>query len=68
MRKAYVVRVRCILNGADTTKRLWLPEGLEGHEVLARMRKYVPSNERNHIRLLLIQLSADQHRDLFPNI
>jgi len=56
-RKAYIVKVRCILNGADTTKRLWL---LDTHGVLEVMRRYVPRAEAKSLRLLSIELDPDQ--------
>lgn len=48
-RVPYIVKVRCILNGADTTKLLYL---LDQIDALGTMRRYVPKRERQHIRLL----------------
>lgn len=59
-RKAFTVKVRCTLNGADTTVRLWLPEDIGPIEAKRRASRYVPRHERNSLRLLSIELSPDQ--------
>lgn len=48
-RTAYIVKVRCMYNGADTTKLLYLKAE---SEALDTMRRYVPKHERNGIRII----------------
>lgn len=48
-RVPHIVKVRCTFNGADTTKLLYLNSESDAVET---MRRYVPRNERNAIRLI----------------
>lgn len=61
-RLAFLMAVRCIWNGADTFKRLWLAEDITATEALEKMRRYVPQHERNGLRLLSMMVDADQTR------
>lgn len=61
-RIAYLIKVRCILNGADTSARLFLPADSTDHAALDAMRKYVPKQERNSLRLLSCDVDSNQLR------
>lgn len=48
-RTPFVVKVRCMFNGADTTRLLYLKAEADAHET---MKRYVPRAERNALRVL----------------
>lgn len=48
-RTPFIVKVRCIYNGADTTRLLYLKTEADAHET---MKRYVPKRERNALRVL----------------
>lgn len=54
-RAPHIVKVRCLFNGADTSKLLYLKSE---SDALETMRRYVPKNERTAIRLIDCRLAT----------
>lgn len=48
-RTPFVVKARCILNGADTTALIFLKAAADAHDA---MKRRVPPREREHLRIV----------------